>query len=142
VTHEMLELRIGGPFSDHYTVEVVWGIAEAVRVVNHAVTSTAGLTRPQTVHAAASALGLAAMRLEATCRQLAGFLTDQQKAGHIAVARPAGGAAVRTVASAVVDLGQARAAAAQLKSALQQAAAVTGDLVVAKHASTAGVRSS
>jgi hypothetical protein len=135
-----LELRIDGPYSDEYTVEVVWGIAEAVRVVNHAAMSPSGLTRPQTVNAAATALGLAAMRLEATLKRLTTFLIDQQEAGRLAAA--GAGSTAGAVANTAASLDQARSVAGQLKLALYGAASATNDLVVASPATGAEVKRS
>jgi hypothetical protein len=139
LTRESLDLRIDGPFSDDYTIDVVWGIAEAVRVVNHSTMSPAGLTRPATVHAAATALGLATMRLEATLMHLAGFCRDQHAAGRVSVAAAEGITATDAVVSAQVSLARARRAAGLLKGALGDVAVATGGLVAAAPPSGAGV---
>jgi hypothetical protein len=126
-----LDLRIDGPFSDDYTIDVVWGIAEAVRVVSHSTLSPSGLTRPQTVHAASTALHLTAMRLEATLKQLAGFLGDQHHKGRLAVAAAEDTTAAEAVVSAQASLARAGWAAGLLKGALGDVAVATGGLVAA-----------
>jgi hypothetical protein len=121
-----IELRIDGPYSDDSTIEVVWAIAEATRVINHATRSEAGLSRPQTADAVVTALSLTATRLEQTARQLAAFLAHQYDGGSITMT-PAS-AVDDAVSDAVVFLGHARDAAAQLKRALHNAHTATAGL--------------
>lgn len=79
-----IELRPGGPHSDDYTAEVARACAEAVRVLNYATQSGAGLSMPQTVYALSGALSGAAFRLPQMLHQVAAFLVREAAAGRIA----------------------------------------------------------
>jgi hypothetical protein len=132
-----LELRPDGPHSPAYTVQVAWGVAEAVRVLNYATGSGAadGLRAPATVYDVLGALRTATLRLPQLFEQLSRFLDQQLEAGRLAdhVREPA--VAVETAREA---LRSALPAAAELDQQLLRAQAAINGLYVPDPGEAAG----
>jgi hypothetical protein len=125
---DLLELRPDGPHTPAYTVQVAWGLAEAVRVLNYATThAAAGLTTPATAYDVIGATKTAAQRLPQLFDQLSNFLERELDAGRLAdhVREPA--AAVET---ALMGLSRAGEAADEMERELERAQAAINGLYI------------
>jgi hypothetical protein len=80
-----LTRRLDGPHDDEHTAGAAELAAQAVRFLNYATGShsNAGLRYPATVYAIIGNLSAAACGLSQLCRQLTGWLHDQDTAGHL-----------------------------------------------------------
>jgi hypothetical protein len=101
------------------TVALARTAAEAVRGLNHATNSPAGLDQPATAYEVAGALALAASRLPQLLAQVSGYLTSALGDGRLGCDHGADPAPA--VAGAVASLSGARASASALARNLDAA---------------------
>lgn len=78
-----LHLNIDGPHSDDYTREVVRGLAECVRVLNHATYPGCGVTYPSTVYDVLGSLHATVAGLDQLLRQLDARLVELRDTGRL-----------------------------------------------------------
>jgi hypothetical protein len=80
-----LHLSTTGPHSDDYTRQVARGLAETIRVLNHATRGgTGGLTEPTTAADVLGNLHSAVAGLDQLTRQIGQYLTLERIAGRLA----------------------------------------------------------
>jgi hypothetical protein len=115
----------GGPHDDTAVIALAQITAEAVRALNHATFSPAGLAEPATVNSVLGQLATAAHRLPQLCGQLAGWLARQYTAGQLA--HTTGGLDV-AVGDAQASLDRAASHATRLGEALDLAQQATARL--------------
>jgi hypothetical protein len=127
---ETITLNPDGPHSPEYTKEVAYALSEAVRVLNHATQSRAGLEYPSDVAAVVGALHSTVARLEQTCTQLVRWLSNEYEAGRVAEWSEGrhGGNAFAAMNDAKRELDQAIAAAGVLASHFNEAHQITSAL--------------
>ena len=86
---ERLPELTGTPHDDDAITALAQITAEAIRALNHATFTHAGLEQPATVNAVLGQLAAAAHRLPQLCGQLAGWLRQHHAAGRLAQPRRA-----------------------------------------------------
>lgn len=67
---ETFRLPSDGPHNDDYTGEIATALSEAVRVLNHATQSRAGITYPSTIYDVLGRIGATTNGLDQLLRQL------------------------------------------------------------------------
>jgi hypothetical protein len=82
----------GGPHDDATITALAQITAEAIRALNHATITPAGLSEPATVNRVLGQLATAAHRLPQLCSQLARWLEQENTAGRLAGDRDLPGA--------------------------------------------------
>lgn len=129
-----LILNTAGPHTPQYARQVAAGVAEAVRVLNHATfpSSRQALNSAADADAVLRELATMGQRLPQLCQQIGGWLEAQQRQGNLAVTYgqhrgdPSGAAA-----QVAVWLGAAGAAASEMAASLTAAAGITSTISMA-----------
>ncbi|MGR6913631.1 hypothetical protein ACU635_05205 [[Actinomadura] parvosata] len=80
---ETVRLSTDGPHDDEYTCEVATALSEAMRVLNHATLSHAGVSYPATVNDVLGKVSVSAARLDQLLRQLGEALKRMQASGQL-----------------------------------------------------------
>lgn len=123
--HEMpCDLDPRAPHSPERTRQLADTAAEAVRALNYAtLPGQGGLTYPGDAYDLLAGLGTLAERLPQLCQQVARWLTDEQRAGHLVEGAhgPCGGSDALAVAHAADALSRAAGSAVVLRGMLGRA---------------------
>ncbi|MEU6718620.1 hypothetical protein ABZ897_44760 [Nonomuraea sp. NPDC046802] len=122
---DVVLLSPDGPHNDDYTCQVAAAFSEAVRVLNHATLSHAGVTCPSTVHDLLGAIGHGTAGLDQLLRQLSQVLRRMLASTQLGDDH---GDPLERVDNALSDLTAARAAARILAARLDSAFNATADL--------------
>ncbi len=112
----------GAPHDDDAVIALAQIAAEAIRALNHATFTQAGLEEPATVNAVLGQLAAAAHRLPQLCGQLAGWLAAENTAGQLTHTT---GGLPDAVEDALASLDRAARHATRLGEALDQAQRAT-----------------
>jgi hypothetical protein len=121
-----LSLNPSGPHSDDYTRQVADGLAEAVRVLNHATQpGTGGVTTPATVSDVLGTLAAAVAGMDQLVRQLAEYLAAEHAAGRLGADS---GSVADALASPTAEIANVRRAASSLHVWLARAHNITAEL--------------
>ena len=119
-----LDLDPDAPHSPERTRRIADTAAEAVRALNYAtLPGQGGLTYPGDAYDLLAALGTLAERLPQLCQQVARWLTDEQRAGHLVEGAhgPCGGSDALAVAHTADALTRAAWSAVVLRGMLGRA---------------------
>lgn len=121
-----LRLNIDGPHTDDYTREVASGLAECVRVLNHATLSRNGVDYPSTIYSLLGDVHAAVFGLGQLLGQLDALLVAQREGGLLYDSR--GLDPGTTVAHARQALAEARTRVSGLAACVGRAHSATSGL--------------